>query len=330
MTRLAIGVSLVLFAGLALAHSHGQENERFAAAGLTNGEVETFYKDFREAISAGDKKKVASLVSFPVGVMLSSGAKRTIRNKADFVKSYDQIFDDEFRQLIAKTEVTALWARWTGVAMPRGEIWFAGVGKTKPAVIKIITINGPIRSQSVDTKPSQSVTLHNRRGTPNSDNWKESIVSFRHERLYFAELGPHNEWDLLYGDLDYKGDRDWLKVNCERNTWSRIRDLGELDWSDDIQVPVLPTLPCGTNVPCGRIQIPPSQSGKKIEDEDLNPHIAKPKVGHMYVVHRYRERRRNDRPVFQTLSDYYTLIRVEDLKPNESCTITWKRVPTPK
>lgn len=147
MTRFAIRVSLlVLFVGLTLAHSRGQEDERFAAAGLRNGDVETFYKQFREAISAGDKRKVASLVSFPIKVTLSSGAKRTLRNKADFVKSYDQIFDDEFRQLIAKTEVTALWARWTGVAMPRGEIWFAGVGKTKPVVIKIIAINGPIRS----------------------------------------------------------------------------------------------------------------------------------------------------------------------------------------
>ncbi|HET8781221.1 MAG TPA: hypothetical protein VFM63_02295 [Pyrinomonadaceae bacterium] len=155
MTRLAIGVSLLLlFVGLALAHPSGQENERFAAAGLTNGEVETFFKDFREAISAGDKKKVASLVSFPIKVTLPSDAKRTIRTKADFIKSYDQIFDDEFRQLIVKTEVTDLWARWTGVAMPRGEIWFAGVGKTKPAVIKIIAINGVIRSD--DPKP----TLH--------------------------------------------------------------------------------------------------------------------------------------------------------------------------
>jgi hypothetical protein len=209
MTRLALGVSfLVLFVGLAFAHSRGQEDERFAAAGLKNGAVETFYKDFREAISAGDKKKVASLVSFPIKVTLSSGAKRTIRTKADFTKSYDQIFDDEFRQLISKTDVSALWARWTGVAMPRGEIWFAGVGKTKPAVIKIIAINGPIRSDGADSKPSQRVTLQNRRRTSNSDNWKEAIVSFRHEPLYFAELGPHNEWDLVYGALHKNHSRE--------------------------------------------------------------------------------------------------------------------------
>jgi hypothetical protein len=92
---------------------------------------------------------------------------------------------------------------------------------------------------------------------------------------------------------------------------------------------VLRILPC-LNDQCGRIQIPPPHSGSKIEDENLNPHIAKAEVGHMYVVHRFREKRRREDRVFQSRSDYYTLIRIEELKPNESCTITWKRVATPR
>jgi hypothetical protein len=78
-----------------------------------------------------------------------TGARRNIRNKREFVTYYDRIFDDEFRELVMKTEVNQLWARWTGVAIPRGEIWFAGFGRAKDdgtKSIKIIAINGPIRS----------------------------------------------------------------------------------------------------------------------------------------------------------------------------------------
>lgn len=151
MQRLTTCVCLLfLGAGLALAHTP-QDEERFSAAGLANHEVERFYKEFREAVSASDKKKVASLVSFPITVTLATGKRRTMRTKADFIKSYDLIFDDTFRELIAKTEFADLWAKSSGVATPRGEIWFSGISKSKAKanesyVIKIIAINNTVRS----------------------------------------------------------------------------------------------------------------------------------------------------------------------------------------
>jgi hypothetical protein len=150
MTRLTTCACLLLLCiGVALAH-RPQDEDRFAVAGLKDREVEEFYKEFREAVSAGDKKKVASLVSFPIKVTLASGKRRTIRAKADFVKLYDLIFDDTFRELIAKTEFADLWAKWSGVATPRGEIWINGIVKSaaKPDdyVIKIIAINNTWRS----------------------------------------------------------------------------------------------------------------------------------------------------------------------------------------
>lgn len=185
----------------------------------------------------------------------------------------------------------------------------------------------PVFSEHEDPPAEQRITLLNH--NPKADNWNDAIVSFRIERLYNRVQGPHNEWDVLYGGLSYNGSRDWLRVNCERNSWSRIRNLGEKNWSDDIQVPVLNILPC-LNERCGRIHVPPPRSGNNIDDENLNPHLVKAKAGHMYVVHRFREKRKPDENVFQNRSDYYTLIRVEELKPNQSCTISWKRVATPE
>ena len=142
-----LGITILLLLSCITSHAMQQEG-RFNAAGLNDQEVETFFLSFREAVSTGDKKKVASLISYPIKVSISPGRTRTIRNRVDFVKAYDRIFDDEFRQLIVKTETKDLWARSTGVATPRGEIWFSGIGmKESPDkyTIKIIALNGPIR-----------------------------------------------------------------------------------------------------------------------------------------------------------------------------------------
>lgn len=85
-----------------LASANPRQDGRFAAASLTDRDVETFFSSFREAIAAQDKKKVASLISYPVKVTLSSGPRRTIRNRAEFIKAYDRIFDDEFRETIPR------------------------------------------------------------------------------------------------------------------------------------------------------------------------------------------------------------------------------------
>jgi len=192
-----------------------------------------------------------------------------------------------------------------------------------------LTPNG-VLSESVDSKPGTRVTLLVRTKTRVSDNWEKATVLLRPEDPHDLPREPGNEWDLLYGALNYNGDRDWFQVNCDKQSRSRIRDLGELAWTDEIKVPVLPILPCPADQPCGRIRIPSRESEKNIHDEDVNPHVAKPVAGHMYVVHRHRERNRSESIITGVLLDYYALVRVEELKPNESCTITWKRISAPK
>lgn len=140
-----VTVLLLLFL-INLAPAAPPQEGRFAAAALSDREVETFFISFREAIAAGDKKKVASLIEFPIKVTLASGPRRTIRNRVDFIKAYDRIFDREFRQLITKTTVADLWAKSSGVATQRGEIWFSGIENRNGTYrIRIIAINGRIR-----------------------------------------------------------------------------------------------------------------------------------------------------------------------------------------
>jgi hypothetical protein len=62
------------------------------------------------------------------------------------VREYDRIFDAKFEQAISRIEVKDLWAKYSGVATPRGEIWLNGVVKNPKHPdkhqIKITTING--------------------------------------------------------------------------------------------------------------------------------------------------------------------------------------------
>jgi len=145
----------------ALSQSPAQSGGKFSLAGLDDREVEHFFISFKEAVAKNDKKKVASLTAFPVGVYLSSGHRMNIKSEADLLSKYDQIFDETFKQVISQTEVKDLWANWQGVAMPGGEIWINGIirdaKRPEKYAIKITTINGPIRpDQSHKSKLGKS------------------------------------------------------------------------------------------------------------------------------------------------------------------------------
>lgn len=140
----------------ALVGAHGfgaparpRDGGKYSVAGLDDeGEVERFFTAFKEAVARGDKGRVASMVSYPIAARRSDGRRVRLRNRAAFVRSYDAIFDGAFKKLIAETGVGDLWAKSSGVATPRGEVWFNGVVRDEKRpeeyVILITSINGPI------------------------------------------------------------------------------------------------------------------------------------------------------------------------------------------
>jgi hypothetical protein len=129
-----------------------QVQGRYSAAGLNEREVEQFFLSFQDAIARGDKEKVAAMVAYPIPVSLASGRRVRVRNRADFLRNYERIFDRAFRRFILQTRVEDLWARWSGVATPRGEIWVNGIvrDESRPDEyeIKITTINGVFRGRN--------------------------------------------------------------------------------------------------------------------------------------------------------------------------------------
>jgi hypothetical protein len=148
MKRVAITITLlsILFTA---ALSRQQDENRFAVAGLKEREVEIFFNSFKEAVAKDDKRKIAAMVSYPIKVYLRSDRTVKIANSARFIKFYDLIFDKKFKDLIAATEFKDLWAKSSGVATPRGEIWINGIVKNPKFeddyVIKVTALNGPVR-----------------------------------------------------------------------------------------------------------------------------------------------------------------------------------------
>jgi hypothetical protein len=140
----------------------------------------------------------------------------------------------------------------------------------------------------------QRITLLARREVNGYDNYVEAAFSFEHGINGKDSLKvTRNDWDLLFGNSPTP---DAFDVTTVADDCSRIKDLGELSWSDSFEVPVLLAHPAPTREP----------SVKAVLD-------------HMYVVHT------KDRE-----TDLYALFRVESLTPGKSVTISWKVIPSPE
>jgi hypothetical protein len=153
MRELMTALVLAVFVCVpALSQDAAKSSGKYSVAGLDDDrEVEAFFLSFKDAVAKSDKAKVASLVSYPIDVRLTSGRFVKLRSRRTFVRSYDAIFGEKFKRLIARTEVKDLWAKWSGVATPRGEVWFNGIVKDERRPdeyeIKITSINGPVPSE---------------------------------------------------------------------------------------------------------------------------------------------------------------------------------------
>lgn len=83
---------------------------------------------FWQAVKRRDKKTVAALVVYPVKVSVN-GRPVKVRNAADFIAAYDDIFSNAYRNAIAEAVPHNMFSK-NGMAMlGRGEVWFNGQGK---------------------------------------------------------------------------------------------------------------------------------------------------------------------------------------------------------
>jgi hypothetical protein len=188
-------------------------------------------------------------------------------------------------------------------------------------VLTVISLSAKPLSRSSESwrsaKP-KTVTLFSRaKYQPNSNEYGKSAFSFNHGVR--SDAGPRvtrNNYELLYGGIDRNGDSDWFSVTMVTDDRSRIKDLGELNWSDPFDVPYIPA----SVEPNKGIRWP---AKTETFEQSSKGQVTRVVAGHIYVLHSK-----------DSNTDLYTLFRVEKLVPSDEVTISWKvvrrRNPTPR
>jgi hypothetical protein len=121
-----------------------------------------------------------------------------------------------------------------------------------------------------------------------------------------------NKPHLVYGNAVLGGDHDYFEVAFGWEQINRIKDLGELEWSEVGNTPQLLL----ANQQSRPYRVP--HRGESYESAS-GGRGTKVVVGHMYLEH-YKDEQ----------EEFYAMFRVETLEPNNKCTISWKVVPSPK
>lgn len=121
-------------------------------------------------------------------------------------------------------------------------------------------------------------------------------------------------YDLRYGGHGSTDNYDMFDIPIGRGSRSKIIDAGELDWTEIDAVPVLNA----SHAPHSQMRAEYFLNGKVIHSTPEST-LAKVIPGHIYLL-RTKDKER----------DLYVALRVEELKPGDEVTISWKLVPLPE
>ncbi|OMQ12364.1 hypothetical protein [[Flexibacter] sp. ATCC 35103] len=96
-------------------------------------EYQKFIKTFIDNVKNNKKEAVANIIRYPLN---RDYPIPSVKNKADFIKRYDQIFDADLKNEIIKSNPAKDWSQvgWRGIMLNQGSIWIDEDGR-------LITIN---------------------------------------------------------------------------------------------------------------------------------------------------------------------------------------------
>lgn len=115
-----------------------QSAPMFSVAGTSEEKARAFLVALQESVAANDKRKVASMIRYPI-VAQARGRNVRFKTPASLVASYDRVFTAPLKKVIADARTECLFTNWKGVMIHDGEIW---MGARSSGDLRIITING--------------------------------------------------------------------------------------------------------------------------------------------------------------------------------------------
>lgn len=95
---------------------------------LNNGQISKV-KKIIDVFGTRDKAKIAGLIQYPLN---RAYPLKDVKDRNDFIKRFDEIFDKEFVRKIADSKI-ADWSEvgWRGVMFDKGSIWLNHEGRIK-------------------------------------------------------------------------------------------------------------------------------------------------------------------------------------------------------
>jgi len=108
---------------------HGKISNRYAVAGATSNDL--VHKNayaFWIAVKENNKEEVAKYISYPIQVNFNK-KDHYIKNAIEFVTNYDSIMPKWKRDAIIKSIPHNMFAKYTGIMLGRGVVWFGPDGK---------------------------------------------------------------------------------------------------------------------------------------------------------------------------------------------------------
>ncbi|KAA1151218.1 hypothetical protein EU510_15325 [Pseudoalteromonas sp. FUC4] len=158
------------------------------------------------AFAAHDKSTIAALISYPL--------KRQypipdIKNEAEFINRFDEVFDDELVAVIASSNIDTDWegGGWRGTMLNNGVMWIDADGK-------IIGINHQTAKEQVFAKrliEQDKQSLHS-----SVNNFEKPVLDWKTANYHIRvdDLGDHNYRYAVWGINKKPSDKpDMVLIN---------------------------------------------------------------------------------------------------------------------
>lgn len=89
----------------------------------SDNDIEKFMKKVKTSIINGDKTWIVNNTRYPLKTTLGKGKEITIKNKAQFMELFDQVFHQEFKDKVKAFCICNLFGNYNGIMLGNGQIW---------------------------------------------------------------------------------------------------------------------------------------------------------------------------------------------------------------
>ncbi|MGA3287019.1 MAG: hypothetical protein ABSD46_06315 [Bacteroidota bacterium] len=105
--------------------SYGQKDNKFGIIGLSDDKIFIeFFNKFKNAVKDADSIYISQHINYPLEVHLGKRKFIFLEQKKEFLKQYDQIFDDGLKKVISSQTIDSVDVSEQFILLRNGQIFF--------------------------------------------------------------------------------------------------------------------------------------------------------------------------------------------------------------